>query len=318
LKKLQEQFPVISLLENTAYIFGKTDKLRIFVQRADPELLYRQADNTDGTRSYCGNEKDYRGSREEKACGVAIMPDGSHKIVFRMIWGDRSNRRRVRDGFDSEKVDHVLWITTYVWHKPATEEQERNGTYLGEKVETERIYTVYLAPKNGGFAKLRETADLGKNVELSTHMMMQGVLDHNEEFEQVSAKLSALAHRFENEVYLRGLKKLVQKSKKRGMSGTFDGVLLMSWVMAGRIMVTLEAPSLRYPRVKNSFTVIGCDPPGEARFGWQSVHATLDQATELMNRVIACWATLSDERKAFRFLDSDSVTLDVLAGRKKD
>lgn len=320
LKKLQKQFPVIAMQEEMHGRFpqDKPVTLRIFVERADPELLYRKADNVDGERSYCCKENGHRGSRKEKACGVTIRPDGKHEIVFRKIWDESNSRKHVRDCFGSEKIDYILWITTYTWYKPATEKQERLGIRLGEHIETERIYTVYLAPKDGDFTKLRETTDLCKNVRLSTRMLMSGIIEHNTEFEQANAMLTTLASTFETLVYLRGLKELVRKSKQRGMCGTFDGVNVMSWVMAGRIMVTLEAPNLVNPKIKDTFTVIGCDSSEyPANFGYQSVCATMKRAAEMMDKVVIAWSTLSPDQKAARFLDNDSVTLDILAGRKK-
>ena len=217
---------------------------------------------------------------------------------------------------NSTSVQYIVLIFTQAWHEEPPKVLEREGVYLGKPLKVERFYVVYLAPKDGGFSKLLEVSDLKKNVKLSTHVMMGGLLRQDSEIVEVSNLVCNLAKRFESEVYNHGMMELVDKSKCHGMSGDFNGVSLMSYAMCGRLMITLEMPSLDNPKVRDQVTFIGLEPRDEARFGWQSIYATMDRATEMVERVIEGWSALSDGEKKVRFKDSSTVTLDALAGRK--
>jgi len=320
LEQLMEQFPVIKQLEiafesvNETGSHGIEKTVHISVQRADPSLMYFQADNVDGQGRYLIADNGSRGKRMEIACAV----DKSNMILSRRVWDNRSPRgflKRIFEMANPDLAGYVLWTSTYSWYAEPSEEREREGVHLGKLLKIERCYVVYLAPKDGGFRKLLQISDLKKNVKLSTNVMMNGLLVQDQEIIEVSNLVSNLAKRFESEVYKRGMMELVDKSKFKGMSGDFNGVSLMSYAMCGRLMITLEMPSVDNPKVRDQLTFIGVEPRDEARFGWQSIYATMDRANEMVERVIKCWSVLSDKDKKTRFKDSSTVTLDVLAGR---
>ena len=316
LKQLMEKFPVIADLEEVATSLYAEVKntVSIRVQRADPGLMYLQASNADGESKYCIREDSSKGSRLEVACAV----DVTGKVVVRKTW-DRLCQGYVKDIFQkvsSDSIQYILWLSTSIWHKPTSEIQERNGVYLGKMTEVERTYTVFPAPKDGNFTKLLAITDIKKNVWLSTRMLLNGLLNHDTELDLVNKMLYDCVDQFEKGVYLNGLKELIEKSDSRGMSGTFNGVSLMTYVMCGRVMITLEKPSSKYPNSNDSFTIIGVEPPDKPQFGWQSVYATMDQAKDMVKRVVDGWSELTPDQAKSIFKDSDSVTLDVLAAAK--
>lgn len=112
--------------------------------------------------------------------------------------------------------------------------------------------------------------------------------------------LSGLARWFQNEVYLKGLKEVVDATNCRGMSGTFNNVKMMSYVLAGRIEFTLEDGV-------DDFTIIGVEGSDEPRMGYNSIHATVEKAGKLVRAVVDVWGAADDDTRKALFVPDKKV-----------
>jgi hypothetical protein len=83
----------------------------------------------------------------------------------------------------------------------------------------------------------------------------------------------------------------------------------MSWVMCGRLMMTFQAPNLNDPELRDTFTIIGNEHPTTPMFGFRSINATVDRATELVRRVISVWNNTPAEELVKMFHDDKNVGL---------
>jgi len=94
-------------------------------------------------------------------------------------------------------------------------------------------------------------------------------------------------HQFINHVYRRGLYERIDKCRKRGMSGVFGQTKLLSFVTAGRIMLTFgRTQEDLSPSV--SFLCEDGDPLGIGA-GCQSLYADLRTAIDMLKEVEANW-----------------------------
>jgi hypothetical protein len=134
--------------------------------------------------------------------------------------------------------------------------------------------------------------------------------------------------RFVREVVDNGLMRVVAASKERSMSGHFNGVALRSFVMAGRVMFTLESEggtvsllgqeedTRDYKKHYKSF--FGEDKRTENfhRVGLHNLECTVGAANHMIGAVCDGWPTKPAEQK-HQFHNDPEVTLDVLAGIDK-
>jgi hypothetical protein len=285
-------------------------RAQLFVQRADPSLMFRHADNVKGNgRHYIARERGEVGTRHE----VAYLVARNNTILGAQFYTEFDGFQRVKDFFngfsDYDAVAYILWVTQEEWYEKPTDEAEEKGAYYGEQVSFEMTYTVYFPPKDGGFKKLIAEADITKNVELTERTLTRGLIEHDPLYEAASKRLSVFAKKFELKVYTMGLMDTIDSSNARGMSGNFGGVEVMSWVMCARIMITMEAPNPANPKLRDSFTIIGNEPRAEAKFGWRSICATADRAAELVETVIKSWQSVSADKRSKFFKDNKDVKL---------
>lgn len=98
----------------------------------------------------------------------------------------------------------------------------------------------------------------------------------------VFGEINLLIYRFENNVYFKGLKGIIDKSKIKGMSGEFGEVELMSWTMAGSIMFTFRKGDA-------DLTFICAENEIPSRMGLQSINATYKDAEIMVEEVIREW-----------------------------
>lgn len=286
-------------------------KLSAKVKRADATLMFRKPDNVVGNtpgggfhwiRSTDGRQATMR------EYGVFVNRE-EQVISFRSGTQTRTSQRvntYFKDGLVSgQQVKYILWVRIYDWY------ESTEGGGPGPHLYTEVAYEVHLPPKSMTFGELVESIDLYHNVELTTRMMVDGVLkeDTRELYMAVEHRLISFAKRFEREVFGHDMAKIIDTSEKRGMGGNIGGVNVMSWVMCGRCMITLEAPNPTDPRLKDSFTLICNEPPGDPNMGYRSIAATADRAEELVNLVIKAWAELSTEERKQLYVDDKDVKL---------
>lgn len=310
---LMRQFPAIARIHNEVVRGTPNPEVKIRVQRADPSFMYWEADNVEGDRHHLVREGGDEGTRYEHAYVLDVDGD----ILKKVSWQQFGDYKPIRDiflkrpHFHPSHVGAILVVTRYDWYKKPPGAYERSGG-LAAHMGAEIYYTIHQSP-DAGFEWLIKTTDLSKNVELTERLLTQGMLKDLPEFQEAFNKLMRLASTFERRVYNTGLKEIIDASKKKGMSGAFGEVSLMSWVMCGRIMMTFEANNLQNPQIKDTFTIIGNNPPEEARFGFRSIYATADRATEMVEKVLKGWEETTETDRVKLYRDSESVKLDVLA-----
>jgi hypothetical protein len=306
--KLMDQYPAVRKLhEYTVRKGADPATVTIRVQRADTSLMFRQADNAEGDGHYVCREDGQDGTRNEYAYTVS----DNDRLWTRMSWGV-FDRRYVKDLFNKHvpfrRVAYIIWTTHYDWYEKITDAEKEQGVHHGAHSEWEVHYTIYLPPDEG-FEALYKRSDVTKNVVLTERSLTNGVINEEEPFILASQRLSGLAKEFEQKVFANGLGKIIDDSRKKGMSGLFDGVSLMSWVMCGRLMMTFQAPNLNDPELRDSFTIIGNEHPTTPMFGYRSIYTTVDRATELVRRVISVWNNTPAEELVKMFRDDKNVGL---------
>jgi len=305
--KLLKQFPPIEKLIEKEHIAGAPDPaVAIRVQRADPTFLYWRAHNVDGITSYLGptsDEPEHRGHIATRSEYLVVV-NMENTISYKMIWRKR-DKQLVKGVFfyeSPEKVAYFIWVSVWNWHHDATEEERNKGFHLGHHVNTALEFYVFLPPKEYSFSELLKKASLKENVRLNQRDILDGCLKENKEYLWVGEQLGGLAAFFSHGVYLKGLKKIIDRSPKRGMSGIFGGVRLMTYVSAGRIMFTLQKDN-------NDITFIGAEDQDDPRMGWQSINATLPEAERMLITFEKAWRnTASDQRKKI-FKDDPEVSI---------
>lgn len=101
-------------------------------------------------------------------------------------------------------------------------------------------------------------------------------------------ELGPIVKDFEREVYTRGLSRVIDAEPTRGMGGELAGVTILTFVMAGRVLVTLT----RDGEQVSVMAAEGEDPP---RMG---LHTTTDveAARSMLRAVIDAWPQDEAER----------------------
>jgi len=112
-------------------------------------------------------------------------------------------------------------------------------------------------------------------------------------------------NQFDVGAYRPVLRPIIDASSERGMSGDVGGVILRSWVMAGRVMLTFE-------RGDTSVTILGAEGEDDPRFGLQSLDATVFEARAMIVEATGLYARWPDDYGR-RFKDDPHTVLDVLA-----
>jgi hypothetical protein len=311
---LMEQFPFIGehyeefLRTYPRARASKSDgQVSVKVQRADTSFMYRKPDNALGKTSRGEHwilSKDGRATRHE----YGIFVDKNEKAIpFHN--GTRTSERIGRyiesHRVDGERVKYILWVRMTDWYATSKTDDENEPL---SHLFTEMEYEAHLPPKSMTLNELVKSIDLLHNVELTSRMLMDGILDRSTHdlYLTVNERLGAIAKRFEREVFNLDMAKIIDASKSRGMSCVIGGVTVMSFVMAGRCMITLEAPNREEPNYIDSFTLICSEPPDEPNMGYQGIAATADRAEELVSLVSQAWAKLSsEERKQLHVKDQE-------------
>jgi hypothetical protein len=111
--------------------------------------------------------------------------------------------------------------------------------------------------------------------------LTEGAMPTLEYYRMLLDELGPTVKDFEREVYMRGLSRAIDAEPTRGMCGELAGVTILTYVMAGRVLVTLW----RGGEQVSVMAAEGEDPP---RMG---LHTTTDveAARSMLRAVIAGW-----------------------------
>jgi hypothetical protein len=211
--KLMDQYPAVRKLHEYNVRKGADPTIvTIRVQRADPSLMFRQADNVEGDGHYVCREGGQNGTRNECAYTVS----DNDRLWTRMSWSV-FDKRYVRDLFNKHvpfrRVAYIIWVTYYDWYEKTSKEEEKRGVHHGAHSEWEVHYTIYLPPDEG-FEALCNRANVTRNVVLTEQSLTNGIINEEEPFILASQRLNGLAKEFEQKVFANGLGKTIDESKK--------------------------------------------------------------------------------------------------------
>ncbi len=112
---------------------------------------------------------------------------------------------------------------------------------------------------------------------------------------------------FAYRVYLNGLSDIIDKSRRKGMSGTFSSTTLRSYVIAGRIMFSFSQKNGEGNEKSVSFVGEEDEKDG-VRFGMQALYCTLEEALHMMSEVVSGWSSTPQERQ-LAYVDNDNVSI---------
>lgn len=306
-EQLMDQYP---FLREVRYWATKVDErlqslenVTVTVHRADPNLMFRQADNVPGMgRHYLMDREDHALKGVQTEYFYPVNRDG--KLGELRTWDDWKSQyvrdlfnRGIRDWTDDphsfhgerpeEVIEHVVWVASTVWYR-----QDDDHDFIlngeGEPVRVDIELTVYREPKEG-WRQLYIDADPQVNVVLAGSRLWPSP-ELSDSFRAVIYdRLGRLAMRFEEEVFKKGLWNIINRSRKKGMSGQFGDVKVLSYVIGGRVMIQLE-------QGRESVTFVGVEEV-RANFGFSSISGTLPCAVEMVEKVIEFWREASPEER---------------------
>lgn len=306
-KELIKQYPFIAgILDCGAF---PADDLKIQVQKADGNLMYRQADNFglgDHSRilQMTDDRKDQVARRSE--CIYAI--DAENKIINLVIWPHNDEDRRHMGevyawsalwgtqnstGYYSnpicEKVKNLVWLRVQDWHvdtRNYTVPEGRFGDFCKRFVEI----TVYTEPQQG-FRKLQEEANVYENLVITSSVLTRGIISKDLDLTTINGMLYEMAYTFKDEVYFNGMQDILNTGKVRGASGQFGPVNVMVAELCGyeRIQIEDSSSSISLqlqPESKNMSTL--------------GHYGTLPQIRNLIRTVAKLWNEKPELRDQFK------------------
>ncbi|NQT49826.1 hypothetical protein HQ571_03990 [Candidatus Kuenenbacteria bacterium] len=284
--QLAEQFPALKwILPCYQVEETKRDKqiLHIGVQRVDENFLFAHAEHIgDETRfsvfqkgesSYNGKHWVHfyvieQGHELEESSGLQQERQGSVKSFLSGYYENLS------------QVNHIIKVDARYYYEAQDDMRNPFGDFAGAEIEV----TIVHPPKGkDGLKDLIEKAKLTSGeVRITTQDQLTGMLNKDSEWEELSDQLGLLTDRFTARVLVYGLKKAVEKSPSGKLSAEFDGVNLMTFYSAGRMLFTLEDEN-------HMITFIADGTSEWHRTGIQGVAATYEGAKSLVDRVVKGW-----------------------------
>lgn len=298
---LIKQFPFVrEILQQHLAPLGAddaVDTLTIKVQRADGDLMYRVAKNIGISDNGCIIET--KGARDDQLRRqgeylFAIGDDGlilnrlnwpstnwhSPKDTQQKIYGQNVLFVTRRTDETSEpihdKVRFLVWITVQVWHEQAENPEYPFGAFRGASC----FITIYRAPHDG-FHELWAASSVYENLTLDNQTLIQGALSKDYNLNAVDARLGELCRIFQDEVYLKGMKEVLDAGKDRSATGVFGSVQVLAGEICGYDCIML--------RDENSYIAFQLRP-GDTYMHVRDVHGTLPQVRRLTMTVISAWS----------------------------
>lgn len=318
IKKLTKQHPVIAEIltidfEARGNVDGsltRVDDIDVRVERADGNLMFRQARNSGlGDSSFLfttdGKQKDHLGRRFE--CMLAVNTKGTIIDVLRWPRNDEEQRGKpelyasaigwyVRDlnrGLMSDPywdmIESLVWVRVTTWHED-TRKDDGPESRFGELRSRELDVTIYTEP-DGGFEKLEKDACFEKNLRLTTRTMTNGVIRGNTEIIRLGGMLDEMCRQFAEDVFFNGMKEVLDGGKVRGASGQFGSTKVLAGELCGYDRVMLEDPVcfVTFQRRPDSdwMYVLGMD-------------GTLPQLRAMIRSMIRAWQNDPTARESFK------------------
>lgn len=306
--EIRELYAPFSREGRKAIYSGVEVDVRVVVQRADPNLMYWQPDNVGvDSPAYLVGAEGTRGLREE-TCYLFDREGNRIANWCGERTGLRSGLLSVLFGHDAlyKRLGHVVTLSQTFWYE---DDSPMADEFDGTLKRVQAVITVYKRPSDvkskwgmsvEGWAKLAEETDVLHNVKLFGAMLFPRPDLDDIWYRELVTVVLQYAKNFERLVWRRGFGEIVDKSTKKGMSGTFGDVKVTSYVMAGRVLIQLERGGVR-------FTMIGQDVVDDPRMGFQSVDGTADELAAIVDDAILFWVCADDATRQTCYHDDTKV-----------
>lgn len=220
-------------------------------------------------------------------------------LFNREIWDWMPNPGPLHGEDAAVAVQAVVWVSSMVWYyQPNDHNHLLNGPGVPRRVDTR--LTVYLEPEEG-WRQLYITADPQVNVTLLGSRLWKSPESDDSFRDVIYDRLSRLAMQFEDEVFDQGLGAIIDRSKKKGMSGRFGDVKVLSYVIAGRIAIQFECGD-------DSVTFLGADEK-RPKFGFSNIDGTLPNAIKMVEVAIDFWRQATPDIRKSTHVDDTKVGL---------
>lgn len=250
-KKLIKQFPFIEtiLVVHAMEPFGSwrpngrpqdfVDDLTIRVQRADGDLMFRQAHNVGlGDGSFIFN----LGGKHQKCIGreaeylFAIGHDntilnrlnwprnreeGRGKTVYggNVLWSRTSPDGQMLSDSIHDKTAYLVWVTVSAWNEDTGKDNLPGGRF-GKFLERS-VNVIVFRPPECGFKKLQDDSSVWSNLRLNQDVYTRALVDKDTSLLQMFGCLWELCKFFQEEVWDKGMRQAYESFSTRGASGRF-------------------------------------------------------------------------------------------------
>lgn len=317
-RQLISQYPFISKILEIAFeragskdgFAPRVDDLDVRVEKADGDLMYRQARNTGlGDSSFIFSTEPKRkgqvGRRVE--CLLAVGENGQVLDILYWPRNDEDRRgkkeiyakaifwatRNLESGWCSdprwEMVDSLVWVTVEAWHVDTRNDKVPEGRF-GALRSRSLDLTIFTKPECG-FEKLDTDSCFDKNLRLSSRCVLTAYLAGNADIIRISGMLDEMCLQFGEEVFFAGMKDVLDKGPARGASGQFGSAKVLAAELCGydRVMLEDSVSSVTFQRRPDSegLYVLGMD-------------GTLPQLRSLVRGVIRGWQHDPAARMSFK------------------
>jgi hypothetical protein len=288
----------------------RIDDLSIKVEKADGDLMYRQAYNVGlGEHSYLigtqGGERNKIGKQGEYLFAI----DAAGYFVRRVNWPrsrEEARGKRAPYGYHAlwgrevaeghltdclyDEVKYLVWVTVKTWHTPTGDSNQPFGECCTRLMRV----TIYGTPDEG-FEALNRNANVYDNLHLSSDVLIEGTLKNDRDIVAISGHLDELCCSFQDEVFFNGMKDILDTGESRGASGQFGATKILAAELCGydRVMLQNNTCWITYQLRPegNSMYVLGCG-------------GTLPRIRGLTRSAIDAW---KDQKNREKFLSDKNV-----------
>jgi hypothetical protein len=293
--------------ESLAKIRGCEFSVIIKVKRGDPNLMFRQAEDVDGVRrSLCDPESPelkgvrleyYRPINRDGQAGEGRSWQGWKDHYVRDLF--------TRDCYDwhgagenpFEVVDSIVWVVKETWYPEDIDLEDFDARE--KPVRMNLWITIYKEPKKG-WRELYHRADPLVNVTLHGERLMPGPSFRDSFRVVLYERLNKLAEEFQQKVWSQGFGKIVDDSQMKGMSGQYDGVKVMTYIIAGRLRIQFECDGVM-------LNFAGLDDVADPRMGFGSITGTVPQVEKMVWDAIKFWESADDKTRQSVHQDDEKV-----------
>lgn len=197
---------------------NQVDDVIVTVERADHDLMFRQAENVgigDGGHLIGRGPRANQIARQYE-CVVAVGADNrildvlrwpnSHRetmsrpLVFAkyVFWAKRNGTTLSNPVWN--RVERLVWVTVTAWYEDTRASESRFGEMRSRSVEL----TIYGKP-DIGFERLEMDASLTRNLRVTTNLLSHGMRHNNAELIMLGGMVNELCAQFEEDVFRGGL-----------------------------------------------------------------------------------------------------------------